>query len=139
MSYDPFEDLDYNMFHDPRSEYASHAFNQHIDTFIQIGKHVWDMILFTFDGDPTYDFEGNTQKNDWSLYIYDSDVWDGDGDMTKYFFHRFEDKLTQRFPDDFQPTYSDFYRHHVVACPKKYKVNATKRKYFDFLTLGRYL
>ena len=34
MSYDPFEDLDDNLFHDPGSEEASDAVDQHIDTFI---------------------------------------------------------------------------------------------------------
>jgi hypothetical protein len=81
MSYDPFEDLDDNLFHDSGSEEASDAVNRHIDTFIQIGKRGWDMSLFTFDEDPTYDIEGNTQTNDWSPYIYDSDVWDNDGYM----------------------------------------------------------
>jgi hypothetical protein len=128
MSYDPFEDLDDNLFHDPGSEEASDAVNQHIDTFIQIGKRGWDMSLFTFDGDPTYDVEGSPQTKDWSPYIYDSDVWDGDGDMITYLFHPFEDDLTQRFQDDFQPPYSDFDRHQVVACPKQSKVHTTKQE-----------
>jgi hypothetical protein len=53
MSYDPFEDLDDIVFHDPGSEEALDVVNQHIDTFIQIGKCGWDMCLFTFDEDPT--------------------------------------------------------------------------------------
>jgi hypothetical protein len=85
MSYDPFEDLDDNMFHDYGSEGALEeplvTIDQHIDTFIQTGEHGWDMSLFTFDKDPTYDVEGSPQTKDWSPCIYDSDVWDGDGDM----------------------------------------------------------
>jgi hypothetical protein len=85
MSYDPFKDLDDNLFHDPRSEGALEEpldiVGQHIDTFIQIGKCGWDMVLFTFDEDPTYDVEGSPQTKDWSPCIYDSNVWDGDGGM----------------------------------------------------------
>jgi hypothetical protein len=92
MSYDLFKDLEDNMFHDPRSEEASD-----IDTFILIGKHGWDMILLTFNGDPTYDVEGSPQTKDWYLCIYDLDVWNGDGEMITYFFHPFEDDLMQRF------------------------------------------
>ena len=64
MSYDPFEDLDDNLFHDPGSEEASDVVNWYIDTFIQIEKRGWDMSLFTYDGDPTYDVEGNPQTQD---------------------------------------------------------------------------
>ena len=102
MSYDPFEDIDENLFHDPRSEEASDVVDQHIDSFIQIGKRGWDMSLFTFDEDPTYDVEGSPQRKDWSPYIYDSDVWDGYGDMITDLFHYFKDDLTKRFQDDFQ-------------------------------------
>jgi hypothetical protein len=61
MTYDPFKDLDDNMFHDPGSEEDSYAVNHHIDTFIQIGKRGWDMSLFTFHEDPTYDVDGSPQ------------------------------------------------------------------------------
>jgi hypothetical protein len=64
MSYDPFKDLDDNLFHDPGIEHASYAVNQHIDSFIQIGKCGWDMSLFTFDRDPIYDVEGSPQTKD---------------------------------------------------------------------------
>jgi hypothetical protein len=97
MSYDPFKDLDEILFHDLGSEDSLDAFNRHIDTFIQIGKRGWDKNLFTFDEDPTYDVEGIPQTKDWSLYIYDSYVWDGDGDMITYLFHPFEDDLMQHF------------------------------------------
>jgi hypothetical protein len=50
MIYYSFEDTDENMFHDPRSEGAleepSDTDDQHIDTFIQIGKCGWEMELF---------------------------------------------------------------------------------------------
>jgi hypothetical protein len=95
------------------------------------------MSFFTFDRDPTYDVEGNPQTKDWSPYIYESDFWDGDGDMITYLFHPFEDDLMQRFRDDFQPPYSDFDRHQVVAYPKRSKVHTTKHKYFHVETLGR--
>jgi hypothetical protein len=82
--------------------------------------------LFTFDEDPIYDVEGIPQTNNWSSCIYDSDVWDGDGYMIIDLFHPFEDDLTQHFQDDFQPPYSDFDRHQVVAYPKQPKVHTTK-------------
>jgi hypothetical protein len=141
MSYDPFKDLDDNLFHDPGSEGAlqepSNTFGHHIDTFIQIVKRGWDMILFTFDGDPTYDVEGNPQTKDWSPCIYDSDVWDDDSDMLIGLFHPFKDDLTQCFQDDFQPSCSDFDRHQVVACPKQSKVHTTKQKYFHVETKNK--
>jgi hypothetical protein len=97
MSYDPFGHLDDSLFHDPGSERAledpSYKVGQHIGTFIQIGKHGWDMSLFTFDGDPTYDIQGNPQTKDWSSCIYDLDVWDGDGDMIT--------DLVDPFPNEF--------------------------------------
>jgi hypothetical protein len=137
MSYDPFEDLDNNLFHDPGSEEASDAVDHHIDTFIQIGKCGWDLSLFTFDEDLIYDIEGIPQTKNWSMCIYDSDVWDGDGDIITNLFHPFEDNLMQRFQDNFQPSCSNFDRHQVVACPKQSKVHSTKRKYFHVETLGK--
>jgi hypothetical protein len=66
MSYDHFKDIDDNSFHDPGSEGALKepldTIDQHIDTFIKIGKCGWDMGLFTFDKDPTYDVEGSPKK-----------------------------------------------------------------------------
>jgi hypothetical protein len=107
MSYDPFEDLDDSLFHDPGSEGAleepSDTVDQHIDTFIQIGKCGWDMGLFTFDGDPTYDVEGNPQTKDWSSCIYDLDVWDGDGDMITYLLDPFQNDLSQHLQGDAYP------------------------------------
>jgi hypothetical protein len=93
MSYDPFENLDDNLFHDTGSEGSlkdpSDTVDQHIDTFIQIGKRGWDMSLFTFDEDPTYDVDGKPQTKDWYPCIYDSYVWDGNGDMITYFLDPF--------------------------------------------------
>jgi hypothetical protein len=87
------------MFHDSGSEGAleepSDTVDQHIDTFIQIGKHGWDMNLFTFDRDPTYDVEGNPQTKHWSSCIYESNVWNGDGDMITNLFDPFENDLSQ--------------------------------------------
>jgi hypothetical protein len=58
-------------------------------------------------------------------------------DMVTYLFHPFEDDLTQRFQDDFQPPYSFLYRHQVVARPKKSEVHTTKHKCFHVETLRR--
>jgi hypothetical protein len=58
-------------------------------------------------------------------------------DMVIDLFHPFEGNLTQCFQDDFQPPYSDFDRHQIVAHPKKSKFHITKRKYFHVETLGR--
>jgi hypothetical protein len=106
MSYDPFENLDDRLSHDPGSEGALEepleTVVQHIDTFIQTGEHGWDMILFTFDGDPTYDVEDRPQTKDWSPCIYDSDVWDGDGGMIMDLFDPFEDDLSEHLQGDFQ-------------------------------------
>jgi hypothetical protein len=35
--------------------------DEHIDTFIHIGRCRWDMGCFIFDGDPIYDIEGTFQ------------------------------------------------------------------------------
>jgi hypothetical protein len=78
MSYVPFKDFDDSLFNNIGSEGALEepldTDDNHIDTFIQIGKCGWDMPLFTFDGDPTYDVEGIPQTKDRSLCIYDSYV-----------------------------------------------------------------
>jgi hypothetical protein len=107
MSYDPFEDLDDNLFHDSGSEGAlkelSDTVDQYIDTFIQIGKRGWDMSLFTFDEDPTCDVEGSPQTKDWSPCIYDLDVWDGDGDMIIDLLNPFENDLSQHLQGDAYP------------------------------------
>jgi hypothetical protein len=58
-------------------------------------------------------------------------------DMVTYLFHPFKDDLTQCFQDDFQPPYSNFDRHQVVARPKKSDAHATKQNYFHIETLGR--
>jgi hypothetical protein len=58
-------------------------------------------------------------------------------DMVTYLLHPFEDDLTQCFQDDFQPPYSNFDRHQVVAHPKQSEVHTTKKKYFHIENLGR--
>jgi hypothetical protein len=58
-------------------------------------------------------------------------------DMVTNLFHPFEDGLTQRFQDDFQPPYSDFDRHQVMARPNQSEVHTTKHKYFHVETLGK--
>jgi len=59
------------------------------------------MVLFTFDEDPTYYVKGGRQTKDWSLCIYDSNVWDGDGGMITKLFDRFEDDLSKHLQGDF--------------------------------------
>jgi hypothetical protein len=56
--------------------------DEHIDTFIQTGRHRWDFGHFIFYRDPIYDIEGSSQakgvelssSKDWSSCMYDSDV-----------------------------------------------------------------
>jgi hypothetical protein len=91
-----------------------------------------------------YDIEGTSRIKD-TESISSKDLFlqpDGPymfqpNDMITYLFHPFEDDLTQCFQDDFQPPYSYFDRHQVVAHPKKSKVHTTKQKYFHVETLGR--
>jgi hypothetical protein len=107
MSYDPFKDLDDGLFHDLGSEGALEepldTVDQCIDTFLRIGKRGCDMGLFTFDGDPTYNVEGSLQTKDWSPCIYDSDVWDGDGDMITDLLDPFQNDLSQHLQSDAYP------------------------------------
>jgi hypothetical protein len=42
--------------------------DDHIDTFICIGRHRWDMSCFIFYGDPIYDIEGHSQIKDTSIF-----------------------------------------------------------------------
>jgi hypothetical protein len=48
-----------------------------IDTFIQTGRHIWDLGCLKFDRDPIYDIEGSSQaegvsfSKDWSSCVYD--------------------------------------------------------------------
>jgi hypothetical protein len=61
------------------------------------------MSLFTFEGDPTYDIEGNPQTKDFSLCIYDSNVWDGDDDMITNLLNPLEINLSQHLQGDAHP------------------------------------
>jgi hypothetical protein len=84
--------------------------NEHIDTFIQTGRHTWDFGRFSFDRDPIYDNEGISQtkglelssSKDWSPCVYDSDVWHPDDDMVTDLFRPFKDDLSWHFQSDFQ-------------------------------------
>jgi hypothetical protein len=51
----------------------------------------------------TYDVEGNPQTKDCSSCIYDSDVWDSDGDMITNFLDPFENDLSQHLQGDAYP------------------------------------
>jgi hypothetical protein len=46
---------------------TSDMVNGHIDAFIQIGRRVWDLGHFNFDGNPIYDIEGIPQENGFEL------------------------------------------------------------------------
>jgi hypothetical protein len=99
---------------------------------------------FIFYGDPIYDIEGTyhikdieiISSEDLFLQPYGSYMCQPD-DMVTYLFHPFEDDLMQHFQDAFQPPYSDFDRHQVVAHPKKSKVHTTKQNYFHIETFSR--
>jgi hypothetical protein len=57
--------------------------DQHIDDFIHVGRHRWDVVGFIFNKDPIYDVEGTSQEKgfelssleDWYSCVYDSNVW----------------------------------------------------------------
>jgi hypothetical protein len=103
-------------------EHPPDTVDDHIDDFIQIGRCKWDLGCFIFYGDPIYDIEGTSRIKD-TESISSKDLFlqiDGPymrppNDMVIDLFHPFKDDLTQHFQDDFQPPYSDFDRHRVVA------------------------
>jgi hypothetical protein len=82
-----------------------------IDTFIQTGRCGWDLSCLKFDRDPSYDIEGSSQADgvssseEWSSYVYDSDIWQPDDDMVTDFFYPFEDDLSQHDLHSFFGTY----------------------------------
>jgi len=39
----------------------SDTVDRHIDDFIHVGRHIWDIGGFAFDGDPIYDIKGSLQ------------------------------------------------------------------------------
>jgi hypothetical protein len=137
--------------------------DNHIDDFIQVGRHRWDFGHFIFYRDPIYDIEGSSQEKevelssseDWSSCMYDSYVWQPSDDMVTYLFYPFEDDLSQHtqgdlwssldmypfgdadlFYEDFHPLCSDFDRHQVMASPGHSEVHTTKHKYFHIETFG---
>jgi hypothetical protein len=78
-----------------------------IDTFIQTGRHRWDLGCLKFDRDPIYDIEGSSQaegvkssSEDWSSCMYDSDIWQPGDDMVTDLFFPFEDDLSQHTQSD---------------------------------------
>jgi hypothetical protein len=101
------------------------------------------MSLFTFDGYPTYDVEGNPKTKDCSPCIYESDVWDGDDDMITYLLDPLESNLSQHlqgdayhfgdaylFYEDFQtssPLILDEYQD--IAIPGQSEVHSTEKKF----------
>jgi hypothetical protein len=66
-----------------------HMVDEHIDTFIQTGRRMWDFGRLIFDRDPIYNIEGSPQEEGFELSssedyfscIYDSYVWEPDDDM----------------------------------------------------------
>jgi hypothetical protein len=126
-----------------------------IDTFIQTGRRRWDLSCLKFDRDPIYDIEGSSQaegvssSEEWSSYVYDSDVWLPGDDMVTDLFHPFEDDLSQHtqsdlqssfgtypfedadlFYEDFQPLCSDFEEYQDMATSEQSEVHSSKQKYF---------
>jgi hypothetical protein len=85
-----------------------------IDTFIQIGRRRWDLSYLKFDRDPIYDIEGSSQvegvssSEEWSSYVYDSDVWQPGDDMVTDLFCPFEDDLSQHTQSDLQSSFGAY-------------------------------
>jgi hypothetical protein len=113
-------------------EQPSDIVDEHIDDFIQVGRHRWDVGCFIIDRDPIYDIEGSSQakgvemssSEDWPQCMYDSNVWQPSDDMVMDLFCPFEDDLWQHdihssfntypfedaylFYEDSRPLCSDF-------------------------------
>jgi hypothetical protein len=111
--------------------------DDHIYYFIQIGRCRWDLGCFIFYEDPIYDIEGTSRIKDTKSVSSEDFFLHPDGpymcqpdDMVTDLFHSFEEDMTRRFHDDFQPPYSYFDRHQVMALPKQSEVHTTKHKYF---------
>jgi hypothetical protein len=76
--------------------------NDHINTFMQSGRHRWDIGHLIFYRDPIYDIEGSPQENGFELSysedyvscIYDSYAWHPDDDMI---ISLFKDDQLQHF------------------------------------------
>jgi len=73
---------------DDSVEDPSDVVDHHINDFIYIGRHRWDVRFFVFDGDPIYDMEGGFQ-------IKNVDVL-----PSKKWFSCLDALIIQRFEDD---------------------------------------
>jgi hypothetical protein len=51
-------------------EQPSDTVDNHIDDFICVWKHGWDIGCFGFDGDPIYDIEGNFQIKNAEIFLW---------------------------------------------------------------------
>jgi hypothetical protein len=90
--------------------------DNHIDDFICVWKHGWDISCFSFDRDPIYDIKGNFQlKNaeifpleDCFPYMDNQDIWKPNDDMITYLFHPPGDGLLHYTCVDFHPYLGDY-------------------------------
>jgi hypothetical protein len=109
----------------------------HIDDFICIGRHRWDMICYIFDGNLIYDIEGHSQIEHTSIFSEDffsnlngPCIWQPDDYMVTDFFIPFEDNLSYHTQSDFhssldahpfedvevfRPLCSNFDRYQVIV------------------------
>jgi hypothetical protein len=68
--------------------------DDHIDNFIHIGRHRWDINYFHFDGNPIYDIDDDSRIKSVelfplerpSMYINDSYFGQHEDDVFKYLF-----------------------------------------------------
>jgi hypothetical protein len=134
--------------------------DQHIDDFIHVGRHRWDMGCFIFYGDPIYDIEGSFQKKsvelssseNWSSYLDDPSIWQPDDDMSADGSHPSWDDLSQYTHDDFQSylgscdaypfehsnllydfqpsLHSNFDRHKTLVNPKQSETHTIEQQCF---------
>lgn len=82
----------------------------HIDDFLHIGRHSWDISCFHFDGDPIYDtdedFRVKTAEllplEHTSMYINDSSFGQQEDDMFIYLFQPPRNDSLQHSHDDLQ-------------------------------------
>lgn len=44
------------------------AVGEHINDFIRVGRHSWEVAYSSFDGDPIYDIDGGFQVNNDKLF-----------------------------------------------------------------------
>jgi hypothetical protein len=43
-------------------EDPSEVVDQHVDDFIHVRRHIWEVVCFNFDKYPIYDVEGSSKK-----------------------------------------------------------------------------